>query len=783
MKKGRYTAAVIFAFSIFLTSSASSEQLREVNVALVSDGPWEYSDMVSSVFRDEIRRLTEGDVKVNFPPDKQLQGDWTPGSVTLAIDQLLGDDHVDLIVALGIIASGDACRRGSLPKPVIAPYVLDAKLQGISMVDGTSNVSNLSYITYFTDIARDLEVFREVVPFTRLAFLASSVAFEANPVYFENLLNIVRDTGTQVDLIKVGTSIGPALEAISNQTEAVYLSPLLGLPDEDFSRLTRFLIQRKLPSFSMVGESKVEKGILLGLRPGSKVSQLARQVAIYVQRILNGEEASTFPVIFPLEERLSLNMRTARKINVSPSWKVITSGRLIEPESEPLARRLSLADAAREGEKASILSTIQESVISASRENVAVATSQLLPQLQVGGDQRIVQADDIMPGFQTERSFTGKLQLKQLIYSDEAWTNRSMQGDVLRSHEHRLTQERYDAIYHAQASYLNILRAKSAVQIRRDNLSLMRSHLQTARIRQQVGVADPGEVYRLEGEIAHVRYMLVEALATKETAETTFNNLLRWPLDEKFTTVETSLEDPVFARHYESYKEITSTGEKVRLFGAFATKRYLSLLPELQELDAHISGQTRAVGLSTRSFWSPTVVAQGELSKNFLRSGAGSEIPAVGGDNNWAATLNVSIPVFRGGQRIARLREAKHKLQELELKHEAISLWQEKTIRNAIHRIQASALAIDFSSERAVTSRKSLDVVVDAYGRGTVSIISLLDAHNAVYVANEVASDAILKFFVDVVEFERSIGHFMLIDDAAADVFFAEVRRYLSEHL
>ena len=87
------------------------------------------------------------------------------------------------------------------------------------------------------------------------------------------------------------------------------------------------------------------------------------------------------------------------------------------------------------------------------------------------------------------------------------------------------------------------------------------------------------------------------------------------------------------------------------------------------------------------------------------------------------------------------------------------------------------------SSDRAASSRKSLDVVVDAYGRGTVSMISLLDAHNYVYVADEIASDAVLNFFTRVVDFERSIGHFMLADDAAADVFFAEVRKYLSENL
>ena len=38
-----------------------------------------------------------------------------------AVDRLLADRDVDMILALGVIASHEACQRRDLPKPVIAP--------------------------------------------------------------------------------------------------------------------------------------------------------------------------------------------------------------------------------------------------------------------------------------------------------------------------------------------------------------------------------------------------------------------------------------------------------------------------------------------------------------------------------------------------------------------------------------------------------------------------------------------------------------------------------------
>ena len=48
-------------------------------------------------------------------------GNWTEKAVSDGINRLLADPGVDLVIALGVLASNDAAIRGDLPKPVLAP--------------------------------------------------------------------------------------------------------------------------------------------------------------------------------------------------------------------------------------------------------------------------------------------------------------------------------------------------------------------------------------------------------------------------------------------------------------------------------------------------------------------------------------------------------------------------------------------------------------------------------------------------------------------------------------
>ena len=100
-------------------------------------------------------------------------------------------EGIDIVLAMGVIASQALARRTNLPKPCFAPFVVNSTIQHIPNDSGKSGVNNLSYLTTPWNIDRDLEVFRELVPISHLAFLACGPLLTAE----EEIANICVNSG------------------------------------------------------------------------------------------------------------------------------------------------------------------------------------------------------------------------------------------------------------------------------------------------------------------------------------------------------------------------------------------------------------------------------------------------------------------------------------------------------------------------------------------------------------------------------------------------------------
>ncbi|MDH3604375.1 MAG: hypothetical protein OEU26_32620, partial [Candidatus Tectomicrobia bacterium] len=256
-------------------ASASASRLPVVRIGMVQDGV-SSGDDVAAVFEKEIRDLLEGEYAVRFPDAMRLQADWTMAGVKAAMDRLLASRQVDMILALGVFASHDTARR-RLTKPVFAPFVINPQLQEISLKDGASGVRYLSYVTFPSNIVRDLRAFLEIVRFNKFAFLVAEGITESLPQLPKSVQRSVQDLGLEVTIVPVGTTVNSALAALTDEIEAVYVAPLQQLAPGEFQRLVEGLIARRLPSFSFWGRSEVERGLLFSLARDTNISRLARQ--------------------------------------------------------------------------------------------------------------------------------------------------------------------------------------------------------------------------------------------------------------------------------------------------------------------------------------------------------------------------------------------------------------------------------------------------------------------------------------------------------------------------
>ncbi|MCZ6857450.1 MAG: TolC family protein, partial [Gemmatimonadetes bacterium] len=474
---------------------ARQDQPPSITVGIVTDGSYPRHANLTQMVRDEIVRLVSIDVETRVPADKTAEGDWTVSGINAAIDRLLADPEVDLVVTLGPIASHLVAQRRDLTKPVVASLIIDADAQGLPRQGPGTGVPNLHYLVA-VHTERIMPAFREIASFNRVALLFNEAFVDAMPDLSARVRTATADLSIDPVVVPVGADVGAALTGIASDVEAVFVLPLMQFTNEEFTRLATGLIQRQLPSFSWFGRVEVQAGILATRTPDTFAQQLARRIALSIQRIVGGEDAATIPVAFAAQERLAINIATARAIGAYPTWKLLTEADLVADEMRIRGRQLSLDQAIREAVAANLDLASRDRAVAAGAGNVKLAKSILLPQVNVSVDGSIIDPDraEALSGLLPQRTVSGSASLTQVLFAEPTWANYSAQRSVQESRVHDRETLRLDIALDAAVAYLNVLRAKTLERIERDNLGLTRANLETAELRVSVGAATLREV-------------------------------------------------------------------------------------------------------------------------------------------------------------------------------------------------------------------------------------------------------------------------------------------------
>lgn len=746
---------------------------QPVRIGVVLDGPWEGNDSVMRLFQSEINELLKDEFDIRFPERAILTADWSKDSVHLRVGQLLNDPQVDIVLALGILSGQDLARRGPLPKPCIAPYATDRSAQQLPASNGSSGMHNFTYIASVNPLLRDLRLFHELIPYRKLVILSLRPYHEAIPEIARNLKKQLAADGIDLTVIPLDGQAAPALAALPHDTEAVYLTPLL-LPATEFDLLVKGLIDRKLPTFSYLGYEEVEKGILAGAAPATDFARLARRTALNLQRILLGEDAANLPATIARDERLTLNMATARAIGFSPTWNTLIEAEQLFAEPVNAMRHWSLESVVKEAIAVNLDLAAADRKVAAGLEDIRKARANLLPQLGLSATGAMIDEDRAAESFgtQAERSLSTSLELRQSLYSEPAWANYDIQKLQQTGRQEELRQLRLDVIQEAATSFLNVLRAKTLQTVQKNNLRLTRSNLDLARTRREVGFSSPAEVYRWENQLARDRRSLIDADVSRTQAEIALNRVLHRPLEETFTTLGQGQDDPALLASDPRMFAQLSTPAAFARFRNFMVREGLKIAPELQRLDAAIAAQQRARTAARRAFWVPELSLQAGITQLLGEEGEGVDSPfsrlkglipvdiTEADDTSWNVGLRLSLPLFSGGSRWADMLQAERQLEQLQLERKALAARLEQRIRSTLQKSRASHTGIRLSREGAQAAGKNLELVTDAYSRGVVSILDLLDAQNAALTAEQTAANAVFDFLLDLMAVQRSVGQF-----------------------
>ena len=108
----------------------------------------------------------------------------------------------------------------------------------------------------------------------------------------------------------------------------------------------------------------------------------------------------------------------------------------------------------------------------------------------------------------------------------------------------------------------------------------------------------------------------------------------------------------------------------------------------------------------------------------------------------------------------------------------------EQRVRSALHQSGASYAGLTQSVKAQEAALKTLELVTDAYFRGAVSIVELLDAQNAALVASEAAEDAKYTYLIDLLQVQRSVGfYFYSLSEEEKNSFFERLETFFNDNI
>ncbi|HEU4781667.1 MAG TPA: TolC family protein [Steroidobacteraceae bacterium] len=760
-----------------------SSQAREIRVAVITDGPTVRQALTAEVLEREIANVAAAGLQIVLPADKRIAADWSLEGAARVLDRALADPAVEVVVTLGILTSQTAARRSSLPKPVIAPLVIDPVLQGYPLVEGRSARHNFAYVADFQSVANEVRAFHDIVGFKHMVALVEDSLLAALPALSGKATELAAALNVRIDIVRVGSDVDAVLASIPAGADAVYVTPLR-FNEAQGRGLARGLAQRKLPTFSVIGRSEVEAGLLMTTGGAERdTERLARRLAIMIQRIAQGEDPARFDVAFPTSQRLVINMQVAREIGFSPRWQFLADAEQLHSEPDG-AQPLTLIDAMRAALDANPALAASRERLGSALDDVRIARSELLPSLSASAGRTRIDEDRATPLTQAEDTTSTGLSFSQIIYSERAWAGYSIAQSLGAAQLQSQRADMLDTLTSAAAAYLNVLRAKSVEQVRRRNAENTRRNLEISRVREEVGLAGRSDYLRWVAQLARDKQTLLAAESSRRQAETEMLRILHRPANQPFSTVESGIDDPLTLVSSPRTQAFLDTPAKWGVFMEYAVHTALGNAPEIQQADAVLVARQRALVSAGRSFYLPDLALVSNGSKFTEKSGAGSlTVPGAPDDESWSVSLQATLPLLTGGQRGAERSQARHEVRASEADKTATIDAIEARTRLVLHQTASSWPAIDLSREAQAAADENLANVTDAYARGAVSVTDLIDAQETALLNGLSATDAKYGFMTDFINVLRSMGEFeILLDPASREAWYARVETWFREH-
>jgi len=790
-KKRRKLASVPAVIAILLTvffSTAGSSQakaqkplefnMQTVHVAIVFDGPARIHTLYLATIEKEIKSLMSGQVDIVFTePTELTTGKWTMESVKAVNDRLLADNNVDLIVSLGIIAAHDLCHRKNLRKPVIAAPVVNYQLQGIPYSNGTSGINNLTYIQLKPAIENELAEMKKIANFDDLSILVCKDYMDILNPEHRPFTNFDTINGVRINMILCDTSAQEIIKALPKETNAVYVDALFKMPAGQFNTLVDSLTARKLPSFGF-DQGDVEEGVLASLYP-RLIDRLSKRIALDIQQVLLGENASSLPVELLSGRGLFLNLSTFAKLGLKIlSWDILTEATIVDlVRQDTSVQFIQLREVMALASDSNQALVAKKFEVKAGAKNIDIARSSLLPSL----DAYAVGALNDSKNYQAPQMVSATGSISQSVYSEPAWANLKVTTKNQQALVEDLNTRELDIGNQTARAYLSILENRHNFMLLLNNLMISRSNLEISKMKKESGSVGENEVYRWQIEVAKAKKDVINAYSTMTQSVFTLLELIHVRYLVSYNLADVELETSGLLIADPEFNRILEDPIRLDKLSNFLVREGKDKSPVIRQYDFLIAAQQRAARSANISRFIPNTTASGSYT-NRLYQTMPSDWPFPAPDDTWNIQARVELPLFTGLKNNATMQKARLTLAQRRSERQSQLDKLESVIRSNLTTLMSDYLSHKQWLIAETAGRKNLELVTNQYLLGKKSILDVLDAQQQFIVSSMSRNNSYYSLLKDYFDLQQSLGQFdYQLSDANRMDYLSRLKTFMNK--
>lgn len=358
------------------------------------------------------------------------------------------------------------------------------------------------------------------------------------------------------------------------------------------------------------------------------------------------------------------------------------------------------------------------------------------PESRAGGNSR-QSGGGIKVGLDNSYStgFTASLPL----IAPQLWQSLKLSDSQILKSVEQARSSRLELINQVKSAYYTLLLAEDSRRVISESYDMAKLNYEVYSKKYEAGAASDYDVLRTSVAMKNIEPEMMQAeIAIKQAR---LQLLILMGLDSSTPLVT---------------EEGLSSYESTMYETVLNVNRDYSLNPSLvmNEIDTKIAKRNIAI---RQAEWFPTLALSANY--NWTSMSNGSPIRNFRWNPYSSIGLTLSFPIFQGGQRYSRVKQAKIQAAELLLQRENIERSVSNQVTLAIDNINVNVKQIASCSESVAEAERAHDIMKRSFEIGAASYLDLRDSELALTRARLTRFQAIYNFLIANSELELLLGN------------------------